>query len=1113
MLVDVQAIQRVLRGAYEISNNVCVGFHELRRGVPFGFPGAVARIPRNRRRCGPGGNREYSRGDAVATVIRAAVVVPLLVFGLLMLTSGLAKAQTIPPTSPCEPRITQTPPGWTNGIGTPDCSTTAAWGGTFPWNDAPLPDVPTGDTTFTSMIGGPSYFESILTTMTDLVVGRTYRIPFYAIGRGAVSGGRPNACEGLKLTTSGTEETFLFSDTTAWAQAAFAFTAVSSSQSLEVAADGTTNCLISFALGAEVIEIIKTVSGGDKAGDAVTFTMTVENQGIGPLSGVSISDDVLLRADGTPLTPDSGPTFVSASAGSPEGTLAEGETATYTLAYTLTQEDVDAGAISNQATAEGTDQNGNLFNDISSDTPGVDENPTVLTIPPNPDFDFVKRGDLEDTNGNGQADAGDLIRYTFTIENTGNVMLSDIVVADTMVTVSGSPIASLAPQQSVSNLTGVYEVTQADIDRGFVENLGTATAKDPQQNSLERQSRAQDGTAGNPTVISLEPNPIIEVDLVGEWNDTNGNGYPDPGEPVVYSFVVRNTGNATLKDIAFSSLQIGPDTPQPLPSVAVPSGILSNFPPGGEDSTTFAAISYLLTQADIDAGGVKATATVQGRTLNDAPVSDISDDPNEAADIDVEDDGEPDDPTRTELSQNIALSLQKTGALQGVSGRLAEPGDTILYTFTATNEGNVTISGITPVDPGPQFGGQPGRGTLSAFSPVSVDLASGESEEFTAIYTLARDDINAAQGSDDGVKNTATLSGTGPAGQTVVSPEDQALVGLPGYRISKVTPLEEVRRGGRVPYRIRVSAFGSFVEGVVNIVDMTPPGLTYVRGSAQLDGSSVAPKVDGRKLTFENVTLSGGGEVLIDLELDVTAAAKPGEYVNQAWIADVSGTRVSAVAEAVVEVVVEAVFDCGDILGKVFDDRNRNGYQDAGEPGLAGVRVATVKGLLLMADDQGRFHVACADLPDQRIGTNYIMKLDPRSLPSGYRLTTENPRVVRLTAGKASEFLFGASIGRVVRLDLTDAAFVRGSHSLMSDWQGHVSQLIALLEHEPSVLRLVYAESGEGKRLAKRRINALRKLIASEWRVVGGRYRLEIESRMLSAASRRPGQTHEAVYK
>lgn len=37
MLVDVQAIQRVLRGAYEISNNVCVGFHELRRGVPLAF--------------------------------------------------------------------------------------------------------------------------------------------------------------------------------------------------------------------------------------------------------------------------------------------------------------------------------------------------------------------------------------------------------------------------------------------------------------------------------------------------------------------------------------------------------------------------------------------------------------------------------------------------------------------------------------------------------------------------------------------------------------------------------------------------------------------------------------------------------------------------------------------------------------------------------------------------------------------------------------------------------------------------------------------------------------------------------------------------------------------
>ena len=78
--------------------------------------------------------------------------------------------------------------------------------------------------------------------------------------------------------------------------------------------------------------------------------------------------------------------------------------------------------------------------------------------------------------------------------------------------------------------------------------------------------------------------------------------------------------------------------------------------------------------------------------------------------------------------------------------------------------------------------------------------------------------------------------------------------------------------------------------------------------------------------------------------------------------------------------LAEAVFDCGDIIGKVFDDRNRNGYQDEGEPGLPGVRIATVRGLLVTTDPYGRFSVGCADIPDADIGTNFIMKLDARTL-------------------------------------------------------------------------------------------------------------------------------------
>ena len=67
-----------------------------------------------------------------------------------------------------------------------------------------------------------------------------------------------------------------------------------------------------------------------------------------------------------------------------------------------------------------------------------------------------------------------------------------------------------------------------------------------------------------------------------------------------------------------------------------------------------------------------------------------------------------------------------------------------------------------------------------------------------------------------------------------------------------------------------------------------------------------------------------------------------GEYNNEAWAADAAGSVLSNIASATVRIVPDPTFDCSDIIGKVFDDKNANGYQDEGEPGIPNVRIATV---------------------------------------------------------------------------------------------------------------------------------------------------------------------------
>jgi large repetitive protein len=179
----------------------------------------------------------------------------------------------------------------------------------------------------------------------------------------------------------------------------------------------------------------------------------------------------------------------------------------------------------------------------------------------------------------------------------------------------------------------------------------------------------------------------------------------------------------------------------------------------------------------------------------------------------------------------------------------------------------------------------------------------------------------------------------------------------------------------------------------------------------------------------------------------------------------------------------------------VFDDTNRNGYPDTGERGLANVRIVTVNGQIVTTDAEGRFHIACADVPNELRGSNYILKLDPRTLPTGYRMTTENPLSARLTRGKLAKMNFGAAIHRVVRIDVMDAAFPAGGTTLQPRWTTALAQVLPALQTEQSVLRIAYVRAGaEDPRVAEQRVEALIRYFRDGWAQIKGPYELMIET-------------------
>jgi hypothetical protein len=201
----------------------------------------------------------------------------------------------------------------------------------------------------------------------------------------------------------------------------------------------------------------------------------------------------------------------------------------------------------------------------------------------------------------------------------------------------------------------------------------------------------------------------------------------------------------------------------------------------------------------------------------------------------------------------------------------------------------------------------------------------------------------------------------------------------------------------------------------------------------------------------------------------------------------------SGEATATVRIVPDPTFDCTDVTGKVFNDVNRNGVQDDGEDGLAGVRLVTARGLQATTDAYGRFHITCAIVPHESRGSNFVLKLDDRSLPSGFRMSTDQVQVKRATRGKALRFSFGASIHRVVGIDLSDAVFEPGTTEIRVQWRSRLDLLLEELRRAPAVLRLSYIADTEDAGLVERRVDAFQRLVTEAWAADADGYVLTVE--------------------
>jgi uncharacterized repeat protein (TIGR01451 family) len=611
-----------------------------------------------------------------------------------------------------------------------------------------------------------------------------------------------------------------------------------------------------------------------------------------------------------------------------------------------------------------------------------------------------------------------------------------------VVTLTGLP-ATLTSGASVGPITVSY--TQPSTGSSTV----TATVN----------SSTLDSNPANNTAVAT----IATVSVANVSTAVNFPAHVNAGQTVSGSVVYTNNGPSTATGVTFS-LTLAPNLAAP--------PTMSGLPPG-------ATFSYNASTGVVTLSGMPASL---GSGVKLGP-------------IDVSYTQPPSGSSVVTAAINSA-TLDPNPANRTAEARITGAGSALIGTvFIDNNQDRVFDSGDSPVPDATVELFSGGRLVASVVTGTAGTYAFPQQPD--GAYTVA---VTPAHGyvSDTPTPVAVTLG----AGMQVINFGWIPTAATGALVLTKTTPLVNVSAGQSVPYTITATNPQSASILNINVIDTIPAGFVFRKGSGYVNGKKLDPTVNGRELTWSQLNFAPGQQITLSLVLTIGAGVTEGEFVNQAAAFHaLTHALISNLATATVRIVGDPTFDCPDIIGKVFDDANGNGYEDPGEKGIAGVRLVTAQGLLVTTDKDGRYHIACPVRPDSAIGSDFIVKVDERTLPSGYRLTTDNPETVRLTAGKVTKLNFGASIHRVVRVEVNASAF--DVLELRPEVAAKLDPLVASLKDQRSIVRIAYSADSaaeESDSTVQARLDSLKAVLAALWKTHECRYPLLTEEDIVRSA-------------
>jgi uncharacterized repeat protein (TIGR01451 family) len=313
------------------------------------------------------------------------------------------------------------------------------------------------------------------------------------------------------------------------------------------------------------------------------------------------------------------------------------------------------------------------------------------------------------------AEVGEVITYTYVLENTSGYYIYDISITDDLIDDIDCPKSELS-SGAITTCTGEYTITEEDLQQGEVTNKASASGEYSVYNEgccgCGGDYEYYPASASDRFTVNAEE-PAAGISLEKTGSPTT---FTAAGQEIAYTYTVSNTGEEEIT---------GPVTVEDNKvDVICPTGGI----PTGESMTCNA--TYTTTETDVENGSVVNTATASASGV----------DSNEAS-------------FEVTLAGSPGLSLSK----ESDSNIYQYANDILRYSFTLTNTGNVPLSAPFVIN-------DPLLDEFRCTFPDTIAVGSSFGTECYGYYRIRAGDVG------DNILNCATATGI-YEGETITSAE------------------------------------------------------------------------------------------------------------------------------------------------------------------------------------------------------------------------------------------------------------------------------------------------------------------------------------------------------